>query len=915
VELSLRLWRVGLILGGKLGMQADNRPPPLRAVPLAPRRRRQVRPLWGTLALIGVQVMIVVRPSWASNPPPTSNPRPRISIADVSVAEPISGTRDAVFAVSLSSESSSQVTVHFATVDGSAIAGQDFEPKSGTLTFAPMETSKTISVRVKNDGVASPDKHFFVQISNPSNADLANSLGEATITDVDRIISIGDTSVAEPDLGTRAATFQISLSVSTGETRPNPGPGAIAVQYSTIDGSAVAGLDYQPRRGTLVFRPGEASKTISVLVMNDGVASPDKAFFVRLSNPSNAHLGTPVGEAIISDADRIISIADTTVAEPDSGTDVALFHVSLSIFNSGGTTGTGETAPNPGPGPIAVQYSTADGSAVAGLDYQPRSGTLVFQPGEASKTIPVLVMNDGVASADKKFLVELSNPSNAHLGTAVGEATITDANRLISIGETTVAEPASGTTDATFHVSITSSGSGTELPAPSPRTITVQYATTDGSAVAGRDYQPTIGTLVFLPGETSKTLSVTVMNDHVAGADKTFYVELSNPSQAKLGHSLGQATIAEAGRMITVEDTAIAKSDYGTVEAVFAVSLSSPSPNPIAVDYATADGTAVAFYDYLPQQGTLVFDPGQASKTIRVTVITPLGKEGEKTFALQLSNPRGAELTRSRAIGTISIRQVPRPLPKGSSYWVVAADGGVFAFGDARFLGSTGAVPLNRPIVGMAATPSGNGYWLVAADGGIFAFGDARFLGSTGALPLNRPIVGMAATPSGNGYWLVAADGGIFAFGDAAFLGSTGGVPLNRPIVGMAATPRGNGYWLVAADGGIFAFGDAAFVGSTGAVPLRRPIVGMAATPRGNGYWLAAADGGVFAFGDAAFLGSTGDIVQTLPVVGMAATRTGGGYLLANSGGGVFPFGDAAFSGSPAGIPLKKPIVGIASLS
>ena len=182
-------------------------------------------------------------------------------------------------------------------------------------------------------------------------------------------------------------------------------------------------------------------------------------------------------------------------------------------------------------------------------------------------------------------------------------------------------------------------------------------------------------------------------------------------------------------------------------------------------------------------------------------------------------------------------------------YRLVAGDGGVFSFGDAGFFGSTGAVRLNRPIVGMAATPSGNGYWLVASDGGVFSFGDAGFFGSTGAVRLNRPIVGMAATPSGNGYWLVASDGGVFSFGDAGFFGSTGAVRLNRPIVGMAATPSGNGYWLVASDGGVFSFGDAGFFGSTGAVRLNRPIVGMAATPSGNGYWLVASDGGVFSFG------------------------------------------------------------------
>ena len=143
----------------------------------------------------------------------------------------------------------------------------------------------------------------------------------------------------------------------------------------------------------------------------------------------------------------------------------------------------------------------------------------------------------------------------------------------------------------------------------------------------------------------------------------------------------------------------------------------------------------------------------------------------------------------------------------------------------------------------MAATPSGNGYWLVASDGGIFSFGDARFRGSTGGLRLNQPIVGMAATPSGNGYWLVASDGGIFSFGDATFYGSTGGTRLASPITGIAGGPNGAGYWLVAEDGGIFAFGSARFLGSAAGAPPQ-PIVDMAPSPAG-GYWLATSFGAV----------------------------------------------------------------------
>jgi hypothetical protein len=244
-------------------------------------------------------------------------------------------------------------------------------------------------------------------------------------------------------------------------------------------------------------------------------------------------------------------------------------------------------------------------------------------------------------------------------------------------------------------------------------------------------------------------------------------------------------------------------------------------------------------------------------------------------------------------------------------YWLVASDGGIFAFCGAGFHGSAGGGPLNQPVVGMEATPRRQGYWLVARDGGIFSYGDARFLGSTGAMRLNQPVVGMAATPSGNGYWLVAADGGIFAFGDAAFHGSTGALRLRSPITGMAPTPTGRGYWLVAADGGIFAFGDAAFHGSAGATPLAAPVVGMAATPTGRGYWLTAADGRVLAYGDAPGHGSVPGPLNR-PVVGMA-DRPAGGYYLAATDGGIFSFGGAPFLGSTGHLRLNRPVVGMAT--
>jgi len=218
--------------------------------------------------------------------------------------------------------------------------------------------------------------------------------------------------------------------------------------------------------------------------------------------------------------------------------------------------------------------------------------------------------------------------------------------------------------------------------------------------------------------------------------------------------------------------------------------------------------------------------------------------------------------------------------PDAAGYWLFAADGGVFAYGNATFYGSAGSYSLYAPIVGMAPTPDGKGYWLVAQDGGIFSFGDARFYGSMGGHHLNYPVVGMAATKDGKGYWLVAADGGIFSFGDAAFYGSTGGHPLNAPVVGLAATNDGEGYWLVAGDGGIFTFGDAVFKGSAGSVVLSNSVVGMTPTKDGDGYWLVDAGGVVYHYGDAPFYGDTGATNPDAPIDAIARTPSGDGYWL-----------------------------------
>ncbi len=282
--------------------------------------------------------------------------------------------------------------------------------------------------------------------------------------------------------------------------------------------------------------------------------------------------------------------------------------------------------------------------------------------------------------------------------------------------------------------------------------------------------------------------------------------------------------------------------------------------------------------------------PAGATCNVAVTFNAPA--IGVYNATLVVTGPNGSQNVPLRGVSS-------------HGYHTVAADGGVFSFGDATFLGSMGGQRLNAPVVAMAPTPDGKGYWQVASDGGVFSYGDAVFYGSMGGQRLNAPIVALTPTPDGKGYWEVASDGGIFSFGDALFYGSRGGQPLNQPVVGMATDGTGHGYWEVASDGGIFTYGDAVFHGSAGSLPLVRPWSASPPHPTAVATGRSASDGGVFNFGDATFQGSMGGAPLVRPVVGIAATSTGDGYWLTASDGGVFNFGDAGFFGSMGGQSLN----------
>jgi hypothetical protein len=236
--------------------------------------------------------------------------------------------------------------------------------------------------------------------------------------------------------------------------------------------------------------------------------------------------------------------------------------------------------------------------------------------------------------------------------------------------------------------------------------------------------------------------------------------------------------------------------------------------------------------------------------------------------------------------------------PAGSGYWVVNGAGLVTAHGSATFYGDTRSLALAQPVRGISATSDGMGYLLFAADGGVFAYGDASYEKSLPQLGIHvDDIVGIAPTRDGRGYWMVGADGGLFAFGDARFDGSLPALGIHvSDIVGIAAAPSGTGYLLIGSDGGVFAFGTAAYHGSLPGLGITvSDIVAVAPSANESGYLLVGADGGTFSFGSGApYAGSLpGEGVSVGDVVGLALTPQGPGYWIAEASGVVWSFGDA----------------------
>ena len=301
------------------------------------------------------------------------------------------------------------LSVNYVTVDGTAKAGEDYVATSGTLTFAPGETTKTIDVTIlDNQPLEATDESFSVTLTNPTEPDVVDSAGVAVVTLKDSafipLITLNNISVTEGNTGTTNATFTVSISEMTGKV--------VTVNYATAGQTAISGVDFQPVSGSLTFNPRTTALTVSVPVVGDTLDEFDETFRLALSNFVNAAPVTAgLGRATILDDDPspALSISDVSVNEGNSGTTSAVFTVRMSVVSAKA---------------IQVTYTTANGSASSGSDYVATTNTLIINAGQLEGTISIPVNGDADNEANETFVVNLTNAFQATILDGQGTATI-----------------------------------------------------------------------------------------------------------------------------------------------------------------------------------------------------------------------------------------------------------------------------------------------------------------------------------------------------------------------------------------------------------------------------------------------------------------------------------------------------------
>lgn len=558
---------------------------------------------------------------------------PDISISDVTVTEGDTGSTNAIFTVSLSTNSNQPVTVDYATGAGTATEVEDYGAVNGTATIPASMLSTTIVVPVYGDTKGEGDETFFVNLSNAAGGNLIDNRGVGTIQDDDvPQLSIEDVTVTEGDSGSTKAQFKFTLS----EAFPNP----VSVKYATANVTATAGKDYTATSGTLVLPAGTTSGVVEVTILGDVLDEADETFGLQLTEPTNVSLPRPfaVGTILDDDGSVSVSVNDPSVTEADTTNVQMNFKVSLSSAS-------GQT--------VSVFVETAEAPkdpATRKLDFVSLpSQELIFLPGETSKTVSVTIKGDTIRELNERLRLVITSATNASVAKNFGVGTIleNDPDPRVNIESTSVVEGNSGTVKAKFLVTLTS---------PTYKDVTVTCTTKKGTATGNVDFVAKSATATIPAGQTVTTFGVLVNGDLLDELDETFSVVLSEPVGATLGKRFeAECTIQDDDNKptITVSDISAVEGDSGTSYFRFPVRLSAPSGRDIQVTYKTEGITASRPADFKAVSGTLVIPAGQTLGVIEVPVFGDTEIEQNELFYVELSAPLRGNLGRSFATGTI----------------------------------------------------------------------------------------------------------------------------------------------------------------------------------------------------------------------------------------------------------------------
>jgi len=586
----------------------------------------------------------------------------------------------------------SGVTVEYATSNGTATAGQDYQVASGVLSFGANLLTQTITIPIVEDAAAEGDEAFSVSLANPGGGATLGTLSTATVKILENEATL---QFSAPSLTVNEAGRIATLTVK----RSGPTLDTVSVAYATADGSAVAGTDYTAASGVLTFGPTVTTRTFTVPITNDTIQDAAEAFQVNLSSlTGGAQLGQPSAATLTIADNDVAGILKFSVASYSVSETSAL--AAITVKRSGGLASG-----------VTVDYATSDGTAVAGIDYTASSGTLSFGAGVTTRTFTILILNDGVPGGDETVNLTLSSPTG---GSVLG----TPAQALLTIRSD---DPVLQFSVAAFSVSekgpvatITVQRTG-----PTTSAVSVQYATSDGTALAGADYTATAGTLSLGPAVVKKTFTVPITDDPLIEGDETVTLTLSNPAGgAVLGaRSTALLTIRTDNSVLQLSAVSYSVSEAAKSVAI-TVTRSGSTAGTATVAYATSNGTALAGLDYGVAAGTLTFTPGVAKKSFSIPILGDTLFEASETFNLSLSGPAGEALlgAKTAALVTIGDNDVAGKLALGAVSYSASELGPIATISVKRSGGVASGVSVDY-----SATPG------TAVDG-------ANFVASSGTL-------------------------------------------------------------------------------------------------------------------------------------------------------------------------------------